>query len=307
MEGGDTQTVGSTAHNEIRLAVGTEIVRVTEVVRERTANGGRAEFLPRAQVCVQGAGEHQFAMGIIDCGIEDIRLVVGDVGVGEYATRPAALEVVRLGGSKRHRLFCPMAKVGRGDMSPVEAGHIRAIAVLLKEDMPAIVGENEAVRLVRPALRRHAVVARAHQIVGIRRDRYGQLNGIGGSWFGSGSGIVLYTRFNSHLIDKAVEVVERENSIENIGAGFAQQERLCAERGLQPTATLREQRAIIIEADFLLVAIDNSHQMVPCIAGKRLVGGAGDLPACRIATEAKPPRVAQLEGKARMKRIVDIA
>ena len=50
-------------------------------------------------------------------------------------------------------------------MPPMQARHVRTIAVLLKEEMIQIIVINQAMALVCPVCRRHSMVTRAVEIV----------------------------------------------------------------------------------------------------------------------------------------------
>ena len=200
-----------------------------------------------------------------------------------------------------------MAEVGTADMPPVETRHVRTVAVLLEEDMPATITEDESVALVGPALRGHAMVTRAEDIVGISLNRHGHIQRVLRCHLSSNTGVVPNTRIHAHLVYHSVEIVEREDTVQHLIAASSEEQRLRAETGGVHTTLLCHEVAIVVESYPLVVAIDGRHEVVPLVERQLMGRLADDLPTAGITTETETPEVAYLEGKTRVGRVVDIA
>ena len=170
VEGGGADPVFGASDDNVGVVAVAEEVGITEIVRQTAGppvdDGVGAPFRPVEQRRVIGGSTGDGGASIVDGGVEDIGLPLGNHVVGEDTSAPAPLDVV--GGSRRDGdfLLAPVIEVLRRDMSPVETRHVGPVGIFLEEEMVAAIGPYHTVAFVGPRGGRHTVETGGQDVVG---------------------------------------------------------------------------------------------------------------------------------------------
>ena len=268
MQRAGSDTILACSNDDVALTICLEDVRVAEIVAQacRTAVDDDALFLPLGESLVSGYGLHDGGAGVVDSGVEGGR----SAAVVIDTAAPATFYVVGLARCNGNRLLAPVIEVGAGEMPPVQASHIRAVGVLLEEDVVAAVGIEHAVALVHPAARGHSMELRAPERGFVAPcgivERGGRSRGRA---LGHSCGVV-----DCNVVNDSAECVDEERTPFEVGGRLAYHE-ACRARGHARAAHACRAYLGAVEEERSLVAglVHHGREAAPAPAGQFLRGG----------------------------------
>ena len=181
-------------------------------------------------------------------------------------------------------------------MSPVQAGHIRSVRILLEEHMIFPVIENSSMRFVGPCSRRHTMESRTQDIRSITFRRISQDRGVLSLLINY---FAVDTLEDFKIIYQAIISIQAEKPIHLIILERLAYHEICSTTIHATFLTLgcSHLHAIVVHYHLLVFGINGYHQMIPLVTRQFVTGFQHHLPALDMTDEHIGATGTQAESK----------